>query len=274
MQSFEEWQREINKWQTNTSTHIIGKNIILLAEIPSTNMYLKENLQFPNGTIATAYIQTQGKGQRNRKWISNPGGLYLSIKFDIRPLNNFSPFWITAIVAIGLCKALETLNFSPRIKWPNDVLVNDKKVAGILTETIMTNNNITFIIGIGCNVNNSLDEIMTNFPELLSKITSLSSEEENHRQVSISSILEPTILFLESKLVDQNQINIANIRSEWLTYCQIEKKHVEILKLDSGDVLQGEIIQVTDSGSLLFKKNSGKIEEITSGEVKIQQERS
>ncbi len=269
MQSFDEWQKEIKTWQNKTTTKLIGKNTILLAEIPSTNNYIKENLQLPTGTIVIAYQQTQGKGQKNRRWISNPGGLYLSIKLDMAPLDELSPFWVTAIVAISLCKTLEFLHLSPKIKWPNDVLIDNKKVAGILTETIMTNNNITLIIGLGCNVNNSLDEIMNDFPDLLSKITSLNDQFGQSRLISFVDILEPTISFIEAKLLNQNKLFLNEIKTEWLNYSKIENKHVEIMKLDSGTISRGKIIKVTDSGSLLFKKNSGEIEEITSGDVKV-----
>lgn len=212
MQSFTEWESEFLEWQKNTNTRVIGKHIILLAEIPSTNVYLKENLQLQHGTIVAAYQQTSGKGQKNRKWISNPGGLYLSIKLDLSPSKNFSPFWITATVAIGLCKALTHLHMQPTIKWPNDVLINGRKVAGILTETVMTNSSITAIVGLGCNINNNLKEVFNSFPELQTKITSLTQELQKSSPLSFGEILEYTKSYIEEKLFSLNLANISNIK--------------------------------------------------------------
>ena len=197
MNSYEEWFNELLRWQKQRNTQIIGKNSVFLPEIPSTNTYIKENSELTNGAIVIAYQQTKGKGTKNRTWISNPGGLYLSLKLHIPFLQNFSPFWITAVVSIALCKTLEQLEFEPMIKWPNDIMINSKKVSGILTETIITNETIVSIIGVGCNVNNSLDEFFFSFPNLKTKITSLLLESKLHKSVSIGIILDLLLPLIE-----------------------------------------------------------------------------
>lgn len=269
MLSFTEWEKEFQNFQKASNTKIIGKNVILLPEIPSTNIYLKEHNELKHGTVVTAYEQLKGKGQKDRKWISKPGGLYLSIKLDILSTKNFSPFWITATVAIGFCKALNQIQLQPTIKWPNDLLLNGKKVAGILTETIMTNNSITAIIGIGLNVNNDLNEIITLFPDLQSKVTTLQHELQQSDLLHFSNILVSALEYIESTILTINFPDIDAIKNEWLEYADIEAKKVTIEKIDSHEIITGIVTKITDAGSLLIKTDLGKVEEFTSGEIKF-----
>ncbi len=269
MQSFSEWESEFKKWQKITTTKVIGKHIVLLPEIPSTNVYVKDNLQLQHGTIVAAHQQTRGKGQKNRIWISNPGGLYFTLKVDIFQTKTFSPFWITATVSIGLCKALNQLGLNAKIKWPNDILVNGRKVAGILTETVMTNNTITAIIGIGCNINNDLGEIFAIFPELETKISSLGRELKQSTPLSFIQILEETLSYVETKLLLFENLNITAIKKEWLEYSNIIGKKIELEKIDTREIIRGTVTKVTDFGSLMVKKDSNQEEEFTSGEIKI-----
>lgn len=269
MLSFTDWEKEFQNFRKTSKTKIIGKTVILLADIPSTNIYLKEHTELKHGTIVAAYEQSQGKGQRNRKWISKPGGLYLSIKLDIFPSSNFSPFWITATVALGFCKALNQIGLQPTIKWPNDLLLNGKKVAGILTETIMTNNSITAIIGIGLNVNNNLDEIITLFPDLQSKVTTLQHELHQSHRLHFNNILVPALDYIETKLLLPDFPAIDANKKEWLEYANIKAQKVIIEKIDSHELITGIVTNITDSGSLLIQKESGKIEEFTAGDIKF-----
>lgn len=269
MISFVDWNNELLLWQKQRTTQIIGKNSIFLAAIPSTNTYIKENSELTNGTIVIAYQQTQGKGTKNRTWISNPGGLYLSINLQLPFLKDFSPFWITAVVSVAFCDTLEQLGYKPIIKWPNDILINSKKVAGILTETIITNKTIISIVGIGCNVNNSLEQIFTSFPDLKTRITSLLFESQLQKPVSIKKILDLLLPLIEKNLFLQNELNISDIKLNWLKYSKIEGKKVEIKVLDSDQIINGIVTKVTDFGTLLIENNEGITEEITSGDVKL-----
>lgn len=269
MQSFSDWEQELKNWQKSSSNKIIGKNAIFLSEIGSTNKFLKENSQLKHGTLIIARQQNQGKGQKDRTWISNPGGLYMSVKLDIQPSQFFQPFWLTALFSLGLCDALIQLRLSPTIKWPNDVLVNNKKIAGILTETVLSQNSITAIIGLGCNVNNSLEEIFRTFPDLSTKISSIKLEIGTKSTINFKDILEPTIMYVESQMKGTEILPIPKIKEKWLKFCQIENKEVEIQKTDSQKTYTGYVTKVSDSGSLLIRLQSGLIEEFTAGEIKI-----
>lgn len=128
-------------------------------EIDSTSTYLKRNYEnLPNLTFVSASFQTNGHGRYDRKWISNKEEdlLFSLLIKDKKYIDDFSSLSIKSAVAI--IKVLEDIykidNVS--LKWPNDVFINDKKVCGILLESISNDNNIDcLIVGIGLNVNSS-----------------------------------------------------------------------------------------------------------------------
>ena len=118
--------------------------------VSSTNDLVLQMEDAPEGTVVIAGTQTAGKGRRGRKWSSPPGeGLYLSV--ILRPPLPYDKLWQTAFVAsLAACEAIRQVSsLDARIKWPNDILINGRKVCGILIETR------GFVVaGIGVNVNN------------------------------------------------------------------------------------------------------------------------
>jgi BirA family biotin operon repressor/biotin-[acetyl-CoA-carboxylase] ligase len=129
---------------------------IHLPVIDSTNTWAKVNIPQIDAekiTLVTADMQTEGRGRLNRQWISpEQQNVYATFCFFVEkgtpPLFN-----ISQILAISACKTLEELAFKPKLKWPNDLLINHKKVGGILCETVFLENSICVIAGIGINVN-------------------------------------------------------------------------------------------------------------------------
>ena len=124
--------------------------------LPSTNSYALDNLQrLEDCTVISAEVQTAGKGRLGRKWVSNtPNNLYLSIilKNIINP-EVFGTFPL--YTALCTCNTLQLYNVMPKIKWPNDILVNNSKIAGILCETKSSANGC-IVIGIGINLNQEI----------------------------------------------------------------------------------------------------------------------
>jgi BirA family biotin operon repressor/biotin-[acetyl-CoA-carboxylase] ligase len=269
MKSYQDWKSEIDLWQKSRAFNVIGKNAIVFSEIGSTNNFIKENPDLENGTVVITQKQTQGRGQKNRSWLSNPGGLYFSIKLDLNPYSNFQPFWATAIASLGLCEALKELKLSPIIKWPNDILINDKKVAGVLTDTIITNSNITTVIGVGINVNNSLEEIFTFFPDLQNKITSIENEIPKYVEIKFTDILNSIVEKLEATFFQQIEPNISSIKEEWLKYSLLNNKIVKIQNVNLLESYEGVVAKITDSGSLIIKLSSGEYKEFTAGDIKV-----
>lgn len=159
----------------NISGLIIGQNTIYLDKVASTNDYLRDLLSnfkpLAEGTAILAEEQFQGKGQRGSTWLSDPGkNLTTSILLKPHFLAIEQQFALSATVAIALVKWLKSKTELPvTVKWPNDIYVDNKKIAGILIENKLKGNKIeASIVGIGVNIN------QVNF-DTASTITSLSN---------------------------------------------------------------------------------------------------
>jgi BirA family biotin operon repressor/biotin-[acetyl-CoA-carboxylase] ligase len=120
----------------NIDTKIIGKKVYSFNKIQSTNLYAKKliNGNIEEGTIVISEVQTVGRGRKNRTWISPSGGLWFSVILypDVAPRCGMV---ITMTASISVSKAIKDITgLNTEIKWPNDILLKNKKVCGILTE--------------------------------------------------------------------------------------------------------------------------------------------
>lgn len=131
---------------------------IYLSEVDSTNLYAKSNIEnLADKSIVHAANQTAGRGRLQRTWVNlGEGNLFLT--FVLKPSNSFNEVYsnLTQYLSVVLCKILEEYGLKPQIKWPNDVLINGKKIAGILSETLMQGSLFKgLVLGIGVNLNTS-----------------------------------------------------------------------------------------------------------------------
>ncbi|PAT01360.1 biotin--[acetyl-CoA-carboxylase] ligase [Candidatus Izimaplasma bacterium ZiA1] len=137
------------------------KNLIKFDIIDSTNKYLKQNVSsLKSGTVVDAKSQTNGYGRKNRIWFDNGvNNLSFSVLLKL-PIKNDLPV-LTQAVAAAITNTLDLLGLYAEIKWPNDIIISGKKVAGILLETIINDDIANVIIGVGLNVNSTMfnDEI-------------------------------------------------------------------------------------------------------------------
>ena len=136
-------------------------NIIYFDKLDSTNTYAKQNIEtLADKTVVSANLQTQGRGRFTRTWVDlGPENIYMSI--ILKPSESFLPVYsnLTQYLSVCLCKQLEEMGLSPQIRWPNDVLLNGKKVCGILAETVTKSGVLKgIVLGIGVNLNASADE--------------------------------------------------------------------------------------------------------------------
>lgn len=191
--------------QNNTFSRLsLRQNLIVLEQTPSTNDYLKEYLSNTTpraeGTAIMANHQTQGKGQRGTTWLSAPGE-NLTISFVLYPnqLNPLEAFNLNMLVSLGIHAWASQLVGHVKIKWPNDIYVNNKKVGGVLIENQLSHGTIkSSIIGIGINLNQA------DFPiELRDKATSLRQESG-----LVYNIEETGLDLLESILTVYASINV------------------------------------------------------------------
>lgn len=150
---------------------MIGNKIIKFKTLDSTNKYIKEHIfELESGSIVITDFQTNGYGRLSRTWFDTDL-MNLTFSFLLRQKVNSHTTLISQLVGAAIIKALEELNIDANIKWPNDILVNNKKVAGILIESKILQDDIYLIVGIGLNVNS------TTFDQTIEhKATSLKNE--------------------------------------------------------------------------------------------------
>lgn len=131
----------------------IGEHIIRLDHVQSTNQYLKENRSnLPSGAVVLTREQTDGRGRGDKKWLSSPDkSLTFSFLLSESKKNNLIPIF-HLFPAVAVIQCLKTFHVDAKIKWPNDIFVDGKKIGGLLVEIISHADGIDVIIGIGLNV--------------------------------------------------------------------------------------------------------------------------
>lgn len=130
--------------------------IIKLEQVSSTNEYIK-TLKTDEDVAVVAKIQTDGRGTKGRSFCSENGGLYISVLKNYKDFSATNAFQIMINSCVAVCRTLESLNLTPVIRWPNDVLVCGKKICGTLIENTFCGGRITrSIVGIGINIFNEL----------------------------------------------------------------------------------------------------------------------
>jgi BirA family biotin operon repressor/biotin-[acetyl-CoA-carboxylase] ligase len=149
---------------------MIGRKITKFDKLNSTNDYIKQHLNtLEHGTIILAAEQTNGRGRFGNTWVSKSGNLYFSLLIKNQEyVDNI--FGLHIKISLVLVELLKSYNIDANIKYPNDILVNKKKISGILIETVGYSKSRNIILGVGLNVNQK------NFLELKDKATSMNIE--------------------------------------------------------------------------------------------------
>jgi len=216
-----------------------------------------------HGTIVIADEQTKSKGRMARPWISKKGkGLWMSI--ILRP--NILPYQapqLTLLTATVLADVIDHLtNITPQIKWPNDVLINDKKVSGILTEMQAEQDIVKYIVvGIGINVNQD----QTDFPkDIRHKTTSIGYE--TNKKINLLTFIQPLLETFERKYEAYLIDGFSNIKKEWESYGFKLGHQLEIRT--NGKKWIGTFVGIAEDGALLAKDEQGQIQKIYSSEIK------
>lgn len=185
----------------------IGSNIIHFGSISSTNDYLKENNNLPDGTVITADYQTAGRGTKTNIWESARFQNILMgvlLKPDIL-VSDISK--LVKVVSVSIQQTLEKFGINAKIKWPNDVMVGDKKISGILIESSVTKNEVDYVVvGIGINVNQVYFRHLTDIATSIKK--ELKEVEREHVQVALLENLNK--FYLEFLTGKRNYLEIYN----------------------------------------------------------------
>ena len=246
------------------TTKWLGRTVHFSPKVDSTNVTAMDLAQqdAPEGTVVLAEQQLHGRGRGDRSWHSPPGvGIYCSIV--LRPeLSPAKTMLLTLMTAVAIAKAvaLET-NLSPCIKWPNDILINDKKVVGILLESKVGGSGVEHaIIGFGINVNHTPADLPQ---ELLSTASSLFielGEQVDRRKLIIKILAEVEYLY-----EGLQQGDVATILKEWRHFSATLGRHVRILH--RGERLEGVAVDVTEEGALLVRVEQNSLITVHAGDI-------
>lgn len=234
--------------------------IIELKEVDSTNDYAKKLIEmgYGEGFAVTAAKQTAGKGRRTRNWYSPIGNLYCSliISSDCSTERMGQLSFVSAVAVIESIKHLApAVNLS--CKWPNDILVNGKKVTGILIENIIAENNSFAVVGIGIN--------LKEFPILENaKIPATSLSAEGF-EIEKKELLYTVINNFYNNLLLWRERGFLPIRHKWLANAFGLGSDIEIHMPNKK--LCGRFGDIDENGAIVLINQSGDIEKIVSGEV-------
>lgn len=246
-------------------TEWVAKEVLYFDTIDSTNTKAQELAEkgYPSGTLVVADKQESGKGRRGRSWVSPSGtGIFMTlmIKPDINP-NNAS--MLTLVAALAVAKAITSVTGEEAmIKWPNDIVVNGKKVCGILTEMNAQFDYINHIVvGIGINVHNE------SFPEEISQMASSLMIEAGGKRFHRAQIIADTMLYFEQYydtfLKTQDLSALVREYDELLV-----NRNKSVRVLDPKEPFDGKAMGITPKGELIVDTwESRKL--VSSGEVSV-----
>lgn len=244
-------------------TDKIGRNFIYCEEVDSTNNYLMtakmKNDQ--DGAVVFAERQTAGKGRKDRKWYSTKDQ---NLTFSIMLKQKFTEKNVNIInlgTAVSIALSLENLfQLRVNLKWPNDVLINDKKVAGILLESSSTGNKIDkLVIGIGINVNQISFQGAYN-------ITPTSVKLEAGTEIDRERLLAEILNNFE-EILKRIEINPDDVLNDWRNRCRMIGERVYIS--DENVELAGIFDDIDEQGFIILKTDDKKIKKIHFGDVTL-----
>lgn len=250
------------------STKWAGRTLYYLPVTGSTNIEAKRYAEedAPHGTTVVANMQTAGKGRRGKTWQSPEGSaIYMTIllKPDFLP---DKASMLTLVMALSVADAIEeTTGLQSGIKWPNDIVVNHKKVCGILTEMNAESDYIQYVvIGVGINVNNASSE---EFPEEIRQMAT-SLKIESGMQISRAALLERVLAHFE-----KNYDTFVSTLDLTLLKETYEKRllnlNAEVKVLDPKGEYEGIARGINEIGELLIEKEDGEIVTVYAGEVSV-----
>jgi len=259
----------------------IGDRLLYFPTVESTNTLVMQLAyeQPEEGLVVLTDSQTAGKGRRGRRWVDVPGcNVLMSILF--RPL--FPPHMLVMITSLAVVDSIaDVCQVAAVIKWPNDVLIENRKVAGILIETSHdTSGRMVAVAGIGVNVNGSIKELAKH-ASLQVPLTAIATTLESacghivSREVFIARLLqyiEKSYFALQHEIAELPVVGTVTnepftrlIRERWRSQLATLGRTIEVQQGNS--VISGIAEDVDESGELLLRRHSGELVRITWGDV-------
>lgn len=235
---------------------------IFFEEINSTNTYAKENIhKLEDKTIIYTNKQTAGRGRFTRKWVDlGAENLYMTIV--LKPSEKFNEIYsnITQYLSLKTCKVLEKYNVTPKIKWPNDNLVNNKKIAGILSEAVFKGEKLQGLaIGIGVNLNANIEDVKA-IPDRIATALNLETEKKINRDEFMNKLLAEFFKDYDKFLSN----GFISIRDEYLSYSVLVGKKITIQHLNKQ--IEGIFETINNDGTIQLVTSHG-IEDLSIGDI-------
>jgi BirA family biotin operon repressor/biotin-[acetyl-CoA-carboxylase] ligase len=247
-------------------TGVVGRDIRVFQETTSTNDIADKLARdgVAEGVVVFAESQTRGRGRLGRRWISPPGkGLWFSIL--LRPmLHPQAATRLTVVSAVALRRAIaQQTRLRPSIKWPNDILIGSRKVAGILTElSAEVDRTKHLILGLGIDVNVSPEEFP---PELRRSVSSLQAE--SGRKLVRADLAVAVLSELDREYARLRSGDFAAIASEWEEHCATIGQQV-VIRVGDREIA-GRAEALSEDGALLVRTEHGRLERIVGGDVGV-----
>jgi BirA family transcriptional regulator, biotin operon repressor / biotin---[acetyl-CoA-carboxylase] ligase len=262
----ESWNQRL--FQTHLRTRRFGQELVYFLELDSTNRWLEEGYRiYPlNGTVVVANHQTDGKGRQGKVWFDKSSSALLFSVLLRHSLDDTAVGFLSFLPAISIIRALSSF-ISPAykilLKWPNDVLLNHRKIAGILGVNLHNEEKRISIIGVGVN----LTTMKEDFPDVIQNLATSIFEETG--VVIQKEVLLAEILYEWEKLYDNLvEGKTEDIRTIW---CQNSfPMGTRITRIEHDKKFTGRFSGLGEKGQLLLKDDSDRIHEFYSGEISIE----
>jgi len=240
---------------------IFGRKIITLESVDSTQNYARKiaDAGAPEGAVIVALEQRAGKGRMSRAWLSPKGGLWFTLL--LRPSAPMGELYkLTLLFGVSVARALESYGLKPCLKWPNDVLVNGKKICGILLETSGEPDRVDYVlVGIGLNVNFSSRDL----PEDI-RSSSTSVYDVLNRRVDRADLLCQILKNSESLYLSAAKEGFKKVIDAWRSMpCTIGRT---VTVQSFGGSISGRAVDIDDDGSLILETKDGR-KKVYSGDV-------
>jgi len=249
-----------------------GANIILYETVNSTNSAAKElgGTGAPEGTVVLAEEQTAGRGRMGRLWLS-PGYANLLFSLLLRPkMEADQVFILTMVFALATSEAVEEISdISAMIKWPNDIYVAGKKLAGMLTEFSVKGKMVEYVVlGLGLNVNwHPADVADAGKGEKSILYPATSILKETGRRISRADLLVRILKRFESYYREVMDGSVGQFYERWNQRSVLLDKRVEIETVDGR--VSGTALRIDGKGSLIILDDKGNEKRILNGDVSV-----
>lgn len=238
-----------------------GWSLNHVTETDSTNDLAKEAglTGMAEKTLFVTDHQQRGRGRMDRNWVEIPGS---SLLFSVLFRRQLSPMLLTMVCSVAACEGIQRVaGIGPEIKWPNDLILNGRKLAGVLTEVNWSQENPFAVVGMGINVNFD-PPLVEGIPD-----TATSLLRETGVEVSRQELLREILVSLDAMLAMKREDLEPLARKQWVS--RLWRRRQKVAVADGSTVLEGVFEDVDEEGVLLLRLDDGTLTQVRVGDLVI-----